>query len=414
MKGNKIPYQTIFSVLVVYYWIISIGFGLLEEIERFSVAYFLTVLPIALFIILCLPKISKITNRITIPLWIFLLLVFIVSIVRLDIGTIITFSLMILTIIALVNYNLQVNLRLLNTLFISSIVLMVILFHFKISHYVIPHGYIPGQTKSLNDSWRVSMMPLLADSGMFSLLIFILNYCFNKKKRSRMFFLILSFYFLVFTGIRSTLIIFMMFVLFVFISSKIQMKDRLFYRLYNWMVVVGFIFFMFFNSFLIVFAQKIDKPLFNKIILKQENAVITQKGLNKTIFRTWIWEQHYKLFKRNPLMGIGTFDFSKEVIIPPDMPGGMTASETPLTGFFARVGICSVFFILFFLQLWIKGLILNDKYKYFLPSLIFVSILSYGSYFVPYNFFFLILFASWNGIYIQENRKTKSVLCRTD
>jgi len=171
------------------------------------------------------------------------------------------------------------------------------------------------------------------------------------------------------------------------------------------MLIVGFILFMFFNSFLIVVAIKIDNPLFNRIIIKNENAIITQKELNKTIFRTWIWEQHYKIFKRNPLMGIGTFEFSKEVIPPPDAPGGLTASETPLTGFFARVGLCTVFFILFFRELWINGLNLNDKYKYFLPLLILISMLSYGSYFNPYNFIFLILFASYNGIYVKNKVK---------
>ena len=410
MKGNKIPYQTIFNVLVVYYWIVIFTLGFIDAFEKYSVVYFLYVLPIFIFIILCLPKICKITNRTIIPLWIFLFFVILISIVRLDIGSIITFTLLVLTIIALVNYNLKVNLKLFNALYLLSIVLAIILFHLNLTDY----GYIPGQTRYLRETWRISITPFLLDSGIYSLLIFIINYYFNKNKRLRIFFLILSFYVLVFTGIRSALIIFLIFALFVLVSKNTPLKDRFFYRLYSWGMVFGIIFVLFFNSFLIVVAQKIDMPLFNRIILKEENAVITQKQLKKTIFRTWIWEQHYHIFKRNPLMGIGTFDLAEEVVYPPDAPGGLTGSESPLTWFFARIGICTIFFILFFRNLWIGGLKLNDKYKYLLPLVILVSLLTYGSYFNPYNFFFLILFASYNGIYIQKNRETKSVLCRTD
>jgi hypothetical protein len=260
-----------------------------------------------------------------------------------------------------------------------------------------PYSYITGQSESLGEAWRISMMRSMFDSGFFSLLIFIINYWFNKNKQTKIFFLILSFYFLIFSGIRSMLIIFLMFVLFDFLLKKIELKDRVFYRLYNWVFFGGFILFMFSSSLLIDIAQKIDRPFFNQIILKQENAEISQEDLNKTIYRTWIWEQHYQIFMRNPLIGVGTFDFSKEAT-ECNMPGESTGSESPLTGFFARVGICTIFLILFFRKLWIKGLILNEKYKYFLPLLILVSMMSYGSYFNPYNFFFLILFASYNGI----------------
>jgi O-antigen ligase len=393
----KIPVQKIFNILLVYYWIIIYALGFLTKVERFSVAYLMYEVPIVIFLILMLKYILFMQSRLSIFLWIYLIPVIIISIIRMDLSTIITVSLTTITIITIINSKIQINLRLINSLFYLSIVLAVIFFHIGLNKY----SYIPGLTnysgvENSNEQWRISLFPNLLDSGLFSCFIFIINYFYNKERVSRLVVLLLSFYFLVFTGIRSAILLFLVFVIFLIISKVKTFKPSTFYLFYNWIIVLLIVLTLFSGSLLSHLRNNIHNEFFNKIVFKSQDKTVSDKQTKSISMRTWIWEQHYNIFKRNPLFGVGTFSFSKEVkgAVP-----GMIASESPLTTLLARVGLIVLPFIFFFWNLWLDALFRLNRYCYLLPLLIIISLLTYGSYFSPYNFIFLLIFASYNEVY---------------
>lgn len=94
-----------------------------------------------------------------------------------------------------------------NCAFVIAIIWSAITYHMGTNIW----GYLPGHSSADQSTalwWRVSIFPYLTPpySGVFSLIVLVLNY-FNASKL-KSFFLIMSLYFLIFSGARTVLVAF--------------------------------------------------------------------------------------------------------------------------------------------------------------------------------------------------------------
>lgn len=353
-----------------------------------------------------LPQIVKLRKERTYAL-LFLLTVAVVSILRSDITSILNSILFVLTILSIYLTRVTISLRLLNTLYIMAIFGAIISFHTGISQW----GYLPGQavlqvSETETVAWRVSLFPFVPESAFLSFLVLIINYQRNHGL-FKWGICAVALYFMLFAGMRSTLIALAFFALFNWFSQDSKFKQGFKFSLYNWGALFLFILILNLNSLLLGLATTINQPFLNQLIFRTEAGVEDAEALQKTIYRTWIWIKHIEIFQSSPLVGIGTFDF-KEVVTEQLDQLGTSGSESRLTGMFARYGVVTFLFIFFISALNRIALKNSARFSYFIIFFFLLTMLTYGSFLVPYNLMFLLIWAIYNsdGVINKGNTET--------
>ena len=383
-----------YYLLVVYYLILN--YFPSNEIDKYSPKYFLFVLPVLGFIGSFSPYlITRWYNNKSLILLTLLGSTILVSLIRLDISTIFSIFLFSATLIVIFNSGITPSIKFINVLFVLSIIGSIISFHVGPSDF----GYIPNFNKpqdlvSGGVGWRISLFPLVTESGFFALLVIIGNYFLNPN-RSRFLFYTLGLYFLVFSASRTSLVIFLFFFMFIYIKRLFVFKERTLYSILNPLFITFFILFLTFKSLLFL-AKDTRIGFLNEFLFRSEKGMQQEANLQDVATRNWIWEQHLSIYSQNPVFGVGTYDFNdyKDKITKSYQRS--SGSESFITALIARIGLLA-FLIIYLLFLFQRTSMKNkNPFVYMITIYIFIAMISYGSFMVAYNFMFLLLFGMIN------------------
>ena len=374
----------IFSYLVVYYWALFYLTTHSSILFTFPISAF-----IAYLSLLYLKNFSKLSSFSFILL--FIVSSVYLSLIRLDMTSLISISLFGMTIYYIDCFSLKIDLKLLNRIFLLSVIISIPLFYSGYSKY----GFIPGQGGFSYDeflSGRVSLFPNVTSSIYFSFMIFWINLFFNKNFYQKLFFLGLSLYFIYFGISRTVMLGLVILLMFRWLFKVYPIKKDLFYQFFLPLVLImGPIVFVFFIEEIIFFLISLNNEFISEYFFRGYSTV---DEIMKDIARVSIWTEHLRLFIAHP-WGLS----SQEIImyVNPNLnlsDGG--GSESFLTRILVRYGFGSIFLYLFLLSLLTRATITRNEYLYvFVYMFIFIGV-TYGSFFVAYNMLFLVFVSSIN------------------
>lgn len=381
--------QLLYTLAIVYYWILQYFIGNEDQVVKFSFVYFLFVLPAIGFIALNIRQIvlRNYSKSATILL-LYTIGVSLVSTLRGDFASIYSTLLFSGTVIAILNSKCTVTINFLNTLFLSSIVLSVITTHLGINEF----GYLPGVWEG-----RVSLFPLIPESAFFCCIIIVANYFLNESPW-RFVIYGLALYFLIFSGSKTAFVTLILFFLYSITLHFLPFRIRGLYSIYNVIVAILFIIIINLGS-VVQLLKKLDNKIINQLVFRSEQVDDDVAFLQTSSSRLWIWEEHLKIFSKNPLIGVGSFNLSDYATVNPLIQyTSSTGSESFFTSRLARFGLITFGLLLFIFILQQKAINEGDKLSYFLILFLLITMLVYGSFIVPYNFLFLIVIGLFNNL----------------
>lgn len=383
-------YQFIFGVLIVYTWGLAMFVDHSAIDEQSPFWYALTVAPAVLFIVMALPAIIRPHyQKATLALVFMSVLASVFSIVRKDFTTALSVTSLCAMLVAIRHTKVTLGYQFANILFVLSIVCAGLMQASDLGLY----GIIPGQSADESVAWRISLFPYtVTPSWLFALVVLALNAARNRGL-SRFMFMAAALYFLIFSASRTGYIILMLWLAFLVCSRVIHFRRRFFYAAFIPLAMLMFVLALNAESILTILVG-FDNPLANAVLFKTENGVGSTDQASTSIARTLVWTTHAQLFLQEPLIGAGTVDVQD--ITPALAQLSSHGTESFLTALFARIGSVAVLFMMFMHYLARGAARRGDKLCYCLLILFAISSLAYGSYIVPYDFVFLIVFAAMN------------------
>ncbi|MCD4794186.1 MAG: O-antigen ligase family protein [Bacteroidales bacterium] len=261
------------------------------------------------------------------------------------------------------------------------------------------YGFLPGMAKTnlhMGLGWRISLFPAIPNSAFFSLFIFILNIFKNWKHKSlgRLLIILLSVYFLILSGSRTAILAFAVVASFKFILYfRPFHKTKGYLRLsFFYLAIVLVVYF--FNSFTLS-LYNLNNSFINSLVFKSEKKITNEKQLEKQNYRIWLWDKHFEIYKENPIFGKGSYEI-KEYLSESEKQMNTNFTESYLTDLMVKVGIFLIFFIAFFFFIIKRSVKDNNPALYGLTVSMFILMISYGSFIVPYNFLFLVFVGNIN------------------
>lgn len=350
-----------------------------------SLQYYMIVSPIIVYSLFNINMaLGKRVSSEVLSLLLFLLLALIFSIIKFDIKAVFNLLIWTLPIIIILNSKVFLSIRLVNTLFILTIVVGVFAYHNGINVY----GYLPGQSNTnLHQGlwWRVSMFPYSTPpaTAFFSIIVLVLNLLHNKIFKWKMFFMILSTYFMVLSGSRTALIAIILILMILLISKLYRVKMKIPYKVLAIMPLL--IFFIIFFSPELMLKINFSSPFINSLIFRSIESSNSIDAILQTMNRQTVWEQYIYLYTHSPIIGVDTVKLRS-----------IGQSETMLLSFLAWHGI-SVIFLLSYMYFLITNSLTDKNYlRYSLGIIFILYMITYSSFFQTYNFLFLLLLGLLN------------------
>lgn len=369
------------NFILVYYWAVQFAQASGATGERFSLIYFLFVVPIGLYSVFAFLPLFFSERPFTRPArWIFAFafIVMIVALLRWDIQTIMTLGLLCMTMIVFLTRQQGPSINLLNKLFLASIPAIMICYYLGQSNYTVYPGGLDAVW------WRVSIFPQVATSAFFSGIVFVSNLVY-KDGRYRRLCLCLSLYFLLFSGLRSAIIASALVCIYLYLRRSGYLANFRPKMRYLVAAIAAFVVILL-SPELLLSLSSADNPL--NFFLFRSTGEVDKNALVATIFRTMLWEEHLKIMSSNWLFGVGTYDFTALS----ERLGHLTAgSESFLTNNMARVGLLMLLFVAGIISAIKRGLRNNDDMAMAVGIFLFVAMLSYGGFIVGYDFTFLAM-----------------------
>jgi hypothetical protein len=381
--------QLFFGVILVYSWALSMFIGpeALLASTRGSALYIAIVAPAVCVVLANIDCFFAARyDRGALALAAFAVIVTLVSLMRGDLPTVISVFPLCVTLIAIHNARLAPTVGLINGLFIASIVGTLTLQVLGLPRY----GVIPGYSPDV--AWRISLFPYnVTPSWLFSLVVIFTNYFRNPKPIARRAMIAVALYFIAFSASRTSLIVLMMTGAFLALTQLWRFRNR---RLFRWLLPASVGLFVIFLSTqaLLTLLVGVDDPLLNAVLFRSEAGASDVDAATTSIYRTIIWGAHLDAFLNNPLFGLGTMNFADLALGTEDVTG----SESFLTGLFGRTGSLALLFVYFIYRNAVDATNRGDRFVYCLMILFALTSLTYGSYIVPYDFIFLVLFSAMN------------------
>lgn len=384
-------HQNLFNFVVAWAWVIGMFVNPALYNGASPLLYTITVTPAIVFIVASYRSYMKeAVSYAEFALFIFLALVLPVAFFRVDSATAFSLSALVFMLVAIYSTKVTVSLRLLNGLFIASVLASIATYYAGIN----PYGFLPGQSEGgarLGLQWRVSLFPYaILNSWVLAIVVIGANH-YLSSSRAKWLYILGGAYFLVFSASRTGLVVLASALLFMALAKVATFKPRVLYRAFLPAIMLGVIVALNMPAMLSGLAA-LDIPELNAFLFRSENAPTDEAQVTESAFRTIIWSAHWDLFLSNPLTGAGTFVFGEMF---PDHEF-MSGSESFFTGLMARTGIASLCFALFLFLAADKTAKDGNKLGYCFAILIMITSMTYGSYMAPYDFLFLLLFAGLN------------------
>jgi len=228
-------------------------------------------------------------------------------------------------------------------------------------------------------------------SWLLALVVVFANYFRNPNPVARRVFIAAALYFIALSASRTSFIVLAMVCVFLAFTQLWRFRER---RLYRWLLPVTVALFVVILSgqVLLSLLVGVDNPFFNVVLFRSESGAADVEAATTSIYRTFIWGAHIDAFLSDPLFGRGTFEFAA---LSPEHDA-TNGSEAFLTAIFARTGMLALLFVYFIYRCAVDATARGDRLAYSLMILFAISSLTYGSYIVPYNFIFLLLFGAMN------------------
>lgn len=382
-----------FSVVLVYYWALQFAVSLNEPVEPGSIYYYLFVAPIAVFSLALFFTAGP--RRLFSPpvVWmaVFAAVVSLVSIARSDLQTILSIGLFSITVAVVLAYRLTPSINLINILFIASIIANGLAFLYGNSVYSI----LPGFSIDEELWWRVSIFPGVASSAFFSLIVLLLNSVYKSGVLRRVC-IFLAIYFFVFSGLRTALVAGLIVGLYFLLVKKgviVRATTRFLYLVATIAVFVGLLF----ANELLLMLPSFGSEFLNVYIFRSDTGLANEGDVAKSVYRAWLWLEHFRISSENPIFGIGSFDFTTMAEYDPIIGEGGTGSESYLTALYARVGLSSLLLVVAFVSAMLRNARSTNDLTFMMGLMIFVAMLSYGSFITAYDFIFLVMIGVLSG-----------------
>lgn len=384
--ASRRPVQRAYTAMLLVYWLLLYTSSTSDEVERGSLLYLLYVAPVLLFAgVFAIPTLMR--RELSLPVGLlvgYAALVLPVALLRADSATFTSTLLMTLVLVVIAGERVAPSHDLLNLIFLASIPLSLATYLVGTNIY----GIVPGLGLDEALRWRISLFPVVPESAFFSALVLCLN-LLDRHRAWRRTCIVLAIYFLVFSGLRSALIGMLLALAYHVATSRGWVQ-----RPPAKMFLLGGVTLMFVASLLLsqllVFAPALGNEFLNVYLFRSEGGIESDDDVTRTVYRTWLWSEHFRIAADNPLLGIGTHDFAALADVPAEFGGG-SGSESFLTGLYARVGLPSLLFVAFFVaSLW-RQVRMHNELPCLVALLLVVAMLAYGSFLVPYNFAFLVM-----------------------
>lgn len=377
------PHDRIFSGLLVYYWAIQYSQVSGQTAERGDFTYFAFILPVAFYVLFSFFRIMSRGLELNSSAWLMLIFEVVVvgvALVRGDFQTVLTFGLLCTTILVILIQRTVVKVDLLNTLFLASIAANIVSYALGRSDATVLPGYARDAVY-----FRVTLFPQIAASAFFSAVILFVN-ILNPGARFRYLCMVLSLYFLVLSGLRSAIVAGLIAGIYIVLRGRGFLRSPSARIAYLGVSTAAYVFILFAPELLVRFSSP-DNPL-SFFLFRSRGELQTEEQITLSIFRTLLWEEHFRIAQGNPVFGIGTFDFTK---LSEKLGHLSTGSESFVTATYARIGVPVLIFIAAFFSAVRSGLRRNREIAMVAGIILFVAMLSYGGFIAAYDFTFLTL-----------------------
>jgi len=388
-SANRPVQQYVFGALLVYTWSTSMFVDATAYLgnDRNTALYALTVAPAIVFALSHVDAFLRGSyDRGAFAIATFAAIVSAIAVLRGDFPTVVSMVALSAALIVFRHSRPTAPLALINALFFASMVCTGLLHAGLATRY----GIIPGQSEDV--AWRVSLFPYnITPSWLFALVVLFANYFRNPNPPFRWIMIALSLYFITLSASRTALIVLAVVIGFIWMTRLWEFRDRLLYRALLPVVILVLVLFLTADTVLTVLVG-VDNPVLNSVLFRSEAGAADVEQATTSIYRTIIWGAHIGAFLGSPLIGVGTFEFGD--LMPEHSL--VTGSEAFITGLLARVGMPALLFLYFAFRLAADAARERDRLAFSLVALFTISMLSYGSYIVPYNFNFLVLFGAMN------------------
>jgi hypothetical protein len=386
LSGLSIP----FAVLLVSCWALQFlgtvpALGFSDQL-----LYIMFVVPTSIFALVGVVMVLVSRKKVEQDVWIlavFLGIVGAVSISRSDFPTILTNGLMSAILVTIIHFKIRISPSQLNFLFLLSI---------PISYAFYASGFtgfpvFPSFSSISTISWRVSVLPLISSGGFFALVVLFVN-VFYKTGRFRIVCLPVSLYFLIFSGMRTAIFAALLAGLYFFLRrSGFLSKPIAQFVFFG--LAVGFFSLSIFSSDQLANLPILSNDFVRSLIVREESVYDPNLGgeLYTAALRSWMIGRHIEFGLSNPLFGIGTFDFQLKQNGYGMFDNATTGSEAYLTGLFARIGLMMLPFIYVIYRARVLRSAEEQDFARCMKLILFLSMITYGSFVVPYDLIFLLM-----------------------
>ncbi|KMT64744.1 hypothetical protein XM47_12860 [Catenovulum maritimum] len=283
----------------------------------------------------------------------------------------------VIPLILVIHFRLTVSLKFINFLYCFAIFAVVITYVPNVSEF----GYLPGQTiLNLHQGmwWRVSIWNYVTPpySAAFSVIVFFANYFLNKGK-SRYFFYLISLYFLMLSGSRTSYFIF----IYCFIVAELFSKKGLVYNMKFIMIPMlgaGLLFILQVSADLIPFLG-IKNEIFNSVVLRNAEAGGDATNLSSRLII--IVEQISMVLDKGAISILG---LGSSIYASPNWTsnGGFMGQTTDsyLTHLLFRDGIAVIFLVFSFIALFKNAMQERNFFAFIVLNALLFYTIGYGAW----------------------------------
>jgi hypothetical protein len=388
--------------MLVYYWSLLYFIKPGTVILRFSYLYFLFIIPVLSYIVYSWKNIFLKDKSRFLGLYIFLAVVVITSVIRHDYWSVASTSLFVFSIVVILNSEQKIYLGFLNFLFVLSIFLSIITYQLGLKEFPWFPDFSSDQDLLTGIGWRISLFRSRPESAVFALFILAANYAYNRKW-TKYLLILPAFYFVIFSGYRSTLILLVLFILLQVVVRIVQFKSRFLYS-FGGIATLFLIFFLVLFQSNVFRTLKFDNQKFlTELLFKSETVYQNDDNFKMSLSRDALWKHHLSIFFDHPIIGIGS-EKVQDSFKNKNISGSTTGSESQITRWMASYGIITICLIIFMIQFLNFSIVEGNVFSYYIILLILFLSLFYGSFLVPYNFIFILLFSSIKGLRITSEK----------
>ena len=201
--------------------------------------------------------------------------------------------------------------------------------------------------------------------------------------------------FLVFSGMRSALICLLLCVGLLVIDTRHRAtwgRGRSLRRGFAAVIATALFVTIVLSSAVLQLLPQLAQGPIGSYLFRADSVDVDVESIQQSVYRGWLWLQHMRVFLSSPWIGVGSYEFVS--VVDDLMMAGEsdTGAESLLTLWLSRVGLCFVPFLVFLWTVGRRASVPPQPLGWMIFVILCIALLAYGSFLVPYNFMFVLLF----------------------